>query len=165
MVELEELTENRFYKLIPLWPQRCHNLVDDIYDLEPPNVESYERKKRVCNGLLWLHMKDASINLICKHVDCREQYEVFRFCDFCGKKHYFEDTTCDNCEPIVINVTTWKISIDEANKAIKKINRAFKQGVIDEKEWRNVLNIQKDEIAKCQQNLERIEKKLGLSMS
>lgn len=153
MVELEDLTVNRFYKLIPTWPTRCINSVDDIYT----------KNKRECNGLLWLHMKDASINLRCRHVGCGKQYEVFRFCNFCDKKHYFDDTTCDNCEPIVINITTWKVSVDEANKAIKKVNRAFKQGVIDEKEWRNVINIQKDEIAKCQQNLERIEKKLGLS--
>lgn len=164
MDDLEALNENRFYRLIPNWQQRCTNLVDDIYDLEEHSDTGFLRSKKPCNGLLWMNIKNSSINLKCRHVECGAEYEVFRNCNFCGKKHYFDDVTCDNCEPVVINITTWRVSIDEGTKAIKKVNRAFKQGLIDEKEWKNVIGLQKDEIERCQKNLEKVEKDLNLSI-
>ena len=160
MVELEDIAQFRFYKLECVFVKRCFRQVENIYTkTRGDKVESHQ----YCNGLLNLHMIDSSINLICPH--CRAQYDIIRICNKCGKHHMFEDMTCDNCEPIVINITTWKVSIEEANKTIKKVNRAFKKGVIDEAEWKNVLNIQKDEIKVCQENLEKVEKNLNLSIN
>lgn len=162
MVDLEVISENRFYKLVPLYQQRCTNQVEDIYE----KVDSEHRlPTKMCNGVLWLNMKDGSINLRCKHPDCRLEYEIPRVCSYCDKKHLFEDTTCDNCEPIVINIATWKVSIDECDKAIKKINRAYKQDLISEKEWKTVRKINEEEREKCLKNLAKVEKDLGLSTS
>lgn len=140
MVELETISENRFYKLKAHWRERCD-----------------------CGGVLWLHMKDASVNLICRHVGCFKEYEIARHCSYCNREHLFDDITCDSCEPVVINIATWKVSIDECEKAIKKVNRAFKNNLIDEKEWKSVLNINKDERERCLKNLEKVQKDLDLS--
>jgi len=148
MVELEQLNEFRFYKLEVHAQDRCTNFVENIYDSE---------HQRVCNGTLWLNMKAGSVNLRCKHNDCRAEYEMTRICNSCGKQHVFEDTTCDTCEPQVINITTWHVSIAEGHKAIKKINRAFKQDLIPEDEWRSAIKIQTDEIEKCEKSLDRID--------
>ena len=59
----------------------------------------------------------------------------------------FEDLTCDNCEKHVIDITTWNVSIEECNKALKKINRAFKKA----------LKIQNDERNSCEKALEKSE--------
>lgn len=152
MVELEELNQNRFYKLEPKFPSRCTGLVSDIYAELTGN-----HLQRSCNGLLVTHMIDGSINMRCPHVDCGKQYDIPRVCTACKKEYLFEDITCDNCEPVVINITTWKVSIEECEKAIKKINRLFKQDLIPESEWKNSIKIQEDEMNKCQRNLEKIE--------
>ena len=69
----------------------------------------------------------------------------------------FEDLTCDSCEPHVIDITTWNVSIEECNKALKKINRAFKKDLITEKEWKISLKIQTDERNKCERELKKSE--------
>lgn len=152
MVELETLNEYRFYKLEAQFPQRCGNTIDNIYSKVDANVP----KTRECFGHLTLQMIDMSVNMICPHVDCRTQYEIPRVCNTCGLATSFEDTTCDTCEPRVIDIATWSISIAEANKAIKKINRAFKQDLIEEKEWKSVLAVNQDEILRCEKLLEEI---------
>lgn len=131
MVELEDINLYRFYKLIPSFRQRC-----------------------VCNGLLWLHMTHGSVNMKCKHVGCFKEYEIPRFCSHCGKEHVFEDLTCDNCEKIVINIATWKTSVEECNKAIRKVNRLFKNNLISESEWKAALKINEEEIERCQKSLQ-----------
>jgi len=68
MVELEALNEYRFYKLEAIFPQRCTNFVDDIYNTE----------QRICGGILTLHMVDGSINMICNRVGCFKQYDIIR---------------------------------------------------------------------------------------
>lgn len=150
MVELEQLNQYRFYTLKPTFPLRCDAMVENIYS----KVMTVS-KEIVCNGMLKLHMIDDSIRMICSQNDCRQQYDIPRTCTNCDRQTVFEDITCDTCEPIVINITTWNVSIDECNKAIKKINRAFKQNIITEEEWRNSLKIQKDELLKCQKDLEK----------
>lgn len=152
MVELEELTEFRFYKLEPQYQQRCTNLVSDIYAEQAGN-----NLERECGGLLWLNMKASSVVLKCKHVGCFAEYDIPRICNSCGLVTEFNDVTCNNCEPIVINIATWKVSIAEGEKAIKKINRAFKQNLIPEDEWRNAIKIQSEEIEKCQKSLEKLD--------
>ena len=152
MVELEELNEFRFYKLEPQFPKRCTADVSNIY-AKVRDESSY----RKCGGLLCLHMKDMSVNMKCKHVGCGIEYEIPRICNSCGREHLFEDITCDTCEPKVIDIATLKVSIAEANKAIKKINRAFKQNLIDEKEWKAALQINQDEVIKCEKRLEDLD--------
>ena len=96
-------------------------------------------------------MKDLSVNMLCKH--CRATYDIPRVCNHCHRAHLFEDITCDTCEQVVIDIATLNISIAEANKAIKKVNRAFKQNLIEEKEWRTVLAINQDEVKRCEKLL------------
>lgn len=151
MVELETLNEYRFYKLEAQFPQRCTNYVENIYY----KVRDDQQLQKICNGLLRLHMVDSSINMICPHVGCNTEYDITRACSVCGKWTSFEDTTCDNCEPRVINIATWQVSIQEALKTIKKINRAFKKDLVEEKEWKSVLQINTDEIKVCERNLEK----------
>jgi len=147
-VEYEQLNQYRFYKLEPIFQERCTNFVDDMYNKDT---------QRLCGGSLWLNMKAGSVNLRCKHSDCFKEYDIIRVCSACGRQHIFEDITCDTCEPHVINITTWKVSIEECNKAIKKINRAFKQDLIKEEEWEISLKIQTDERAKCELELKKVD--------
>jgi hypothetical protein len=150
IVELEQLTEFRFYKLLPTFPTRCTNIVENIYERKTGGTKT-------CHGLLTMHMVDNSVNLRCPHVGCFKEYEIPRVCSACGREHLFEDITCDTCEPIVINIATWKVSIAECNKAIKKINRAFKQNLIPETEWKSALKIQQDELVKCEKELDKLD--------
>ena len=151
MVELEILNEYRFYKLEAIFPQRCTYIIENVYC--KVDIDVYET--RTCGGLLNLNMKEHSINMRCPHVDCYTEYEITRKCNVCGLETLFEDTTCDNCEPRVIDIATWKVSIAEANKAIKKVNRVFKKDLIKEKEWKAVLQINQDDIVRCERLLEQ----------
>ena len=153
MVELEILNEYRFYKLQAQFPQKCYKTVENIYS----KVDNILSVQKICLGLLRLHMVDNSINMICPHVGCNTQYDIIRVCNVCGLETTFEDVTCDTCEPRVINIATWQVSIQEALKTIKKVNRAFKKDLIDEKEWKSVLQINTDEIKICEENLEKEE--------
>lgn len=152
MVELEELNQYRFYTLEPQFPSRCDNLVENIYMKLFKNTTGC----RPCGGLLNLHMTDGSINMRCPHVGCHKQYEIPRVCSSCGLATTFEDVTCDTCEPRVIDIATWNISIAECQKAIKKINRAFKQDIIKEDEWKSAIHINQSEIVRCEKLLEEI---------
>ena len=135
MVELEVLNEYRFYRLQPIWLKQCK-----------------------CGGLLWLHMKNGGgINQWCKHVGCGKEYEVVRECTYCGEKHDFEDLTCDNCEKIVIDYTTWKVTIDECGKAIKKINRQYKLDLLKEEDWISSTKLNQKEIEECQKSIRQLE--------
>ena len=112
----------------------------------------------MCGGLLWLHMKNGGgINQWCKHVGCGKEYEVVRECTYCGEKHDFEDLTCDNCEKIVIDYTTWKVTIDECGKAIKKINRQYKLDLLKEEDWISSTKLNQKEIEECQKSIRQLE--------
>jgi predicted amidophosphoribosyltransferase len=151
MVELEQLNQYRFYTLEPILGTKCDNMVDNIYN----RVDASQPETRLCNSILWLHMKDGSVNLICR--GCFKQQDIVRACTACNREHMFEDLTCDNCEKHVIDLTTWNVSIDECNKALKKINRAFKKDLISEAEWKSALKIQNDERTSCEKALEKSE--------
>ena len=153
MVELEDLNQYRFYTLEPILENKCNNMVPNIYN----RVDSSQPKQIPCNSILWLHMKDGSVNLMCKRLSCSKQYDITRACTACGREHMFEDLTCDSCEPHVIDITTWNVSIEECNKALKKINRAFKKDLITESEWKISLKIQTDERNKCERELKKSE--------
>jgi hypothetical protein len=131
MLELEDINEYRFYKLKPIWRERCE-----------------------CGGMLWLHMIDSSVNQICRHVGCFKQYEISRRCNVCNSTYDFLDVTCDKCEPTVINLATWKTTIEECLKAIKKVNRAFKIGKLTESEWKEAIRYNQEEKERCQKSLE-----------
>jgi hypothetical protein len=152
-MELEDLNQYRFYSLEPILENRCTNTLDNIYH----KVDKSKPQTRKCNGILWLHMKEGTVNQICRAHNCNNEYDIIRACTSCGKQHMFEDITCDNCEPHVIDITTWNVSIEECNKAIKKINRAFKKDVIKEAEWKAGLKIQTDERTSCEKALEKSE--------
>ena len=100
----------------------------------------------------------------CPHPDCNKTYDIFRECSYCGRKHEFEDITCDTCENKVINITTAKVTIEECSKAIKKINRAYKNGLLEEKDWKDALNINQEEKDLCQKSLEKLKKEIGIEI-
>lgn len=139
-VELEDLNNFRFYKL---------------------KVDPHDKCDK-CGGMLWLFRHDGSIYKRCRHTDCLAVFEIIRHCSYCGKKHDFEDVTCDRCESKVINLTTLSVTIDECDKALKKINRAFKKGVMTEEEWKNARKYNIEEQEKCRINLEKLKSEIGI---
>ncbi len=149
MVELEQLNQYRFYTLEPKFLSKCTNIVENIYERKTGGT-------RTCNSLLNLNMIDGSVNMRCPQLDCQKQYDIPRVCTACGREHLFDDLTCDTCEPVVINITTWKVSVEECKKAIKKINRAFKQDIIKDAEWKISIRIQEEEMNRCLASLEKI---------
>ena len=153
MVELEQLNQYRFYTLEPILENRCTNMVDNLYH----KVDASQPEKNLCNSTLWLHMKDGSVNLICRNSACTNEYDIVRACTACGKEHMFEDLTCEKWEPHVIDLTTWNVSIEECNKALKTINRAFKKDIISEVEWKTSLKIHNDEKNSCERALKKSE--------
>ena len=153
-MELESLNEYRFYKLEPKFPDRCSNIVENIYYKVHPNSE---HPTRICGGHLKLRMIESSIIMRCPNPGCFTEVEIPRVCNACGRETLFDDITCDTCEPVVINITTWNVSIEECHKAIKKINRAFKQNLIPEDEWKTAIKIQTEEIGKCEKSLAKLD--------
>jgi len=133
MPDLEELKENRFYKLKPQWNNKCS-----------------------CGGLLWLNMKAGSVNEKCRHVGCMKEFDVSRICDTCNNTFEFDDALCTECEPIVIELTQCKTNMIDADKVLKKANRAFKAGDISETEWKKVTKDLKEESLRCELKVEEI---------
>ena len=139
-IELEDLNDFRFYKLKINWRRKCSK----------------------CNGMLHMFRHNGTITEYCSHTDCRTDHIIVRECTYCGKKHDFEDNTCDKCENKVINLTTLSVSIDECNKAIKKINRQYKNGLLLEVDWKTALNINQEEKERCQKSLEKLKSEIGI---
>lgn len=139
VVELEDLNDYRFYKLRIDTTQRCEG----------------------CGGYLWLYRDKGTIFKKCAHTDCLRVHNIIRRCTYCGTEHEFEDMTCDNCEAVVINLTTAAVTIEECNKAIKKINRKFKAGLLTESEWEISLQLNREEKVRCQEELTKIREKIG----
>ena len=144
-IELEELNNYRFYHLNIIPENRC----------------------KKCNGLLWLFRDKGTLFRRCRHVDCLSVYDITRKCSYCHREYPFEDITCDKCEKVVVDITTQVVSIEEADKAVKKINSAYKKGVLTEKEWKASLHFNTEEKQKCVKTLEKIikDKKLTLNLS
>lgn len=141
MVELEQLTEFRFYKLKPQWQQRCVT----------------EFGSNTCNGYLWMFRTDGSIKLRCNHVGCLSEYLVPKFCTNCNKEYKFDDLNCDNCEPLVIQTAQYYLRIEESSKQIKKINKHYKAGDMNEKDWKNALELNRVEEESCRKRLEKLK--------
>lgn len=127
-------------------------MVQDIYGLTRSDPVLI---MRVCNGHLHLNMIEGSINMRCPRVECLKQYDITRVCSVCGFETTFDDTICDICEPKVIDIATWSVSRLEGLKAIKKINRAFKNDLVKEEDWITVRQLNMDEVIRCEKNLER----------
>lgn len=140
-IELEDLNDFRFYALKIKWKRRC-----------------------TCGGHLKMFRDKGTIFEICPQPDCRKIYDITRECSYCERKHEFEDITCDTCEKKVINITTAKVTIEECSKAIKKINRAYKNGLLEERDWRDALNINQEEKDLCIKSLDKLKKEIGIEI-
>ena len=130
MVELEFINQFRDYKLYPIWPQKC-----------------------TCGSTLNLHMTNGTVNKICTNNYCRKQYEVPRCCTKCNAMYTFDDIVCDVCEPVVIKIADLHMTIINSDKAIKKLNRSYKAGRINEKDWKSGIRLYKDDKERCEKQL------------
>lgn len=149
-IELEDLNDYRFYKLKIDSSERCEGYVANVYDTK-------DKLPRKCGGMLWLYRHNGTIYKRCRHPDCLKIHEIKKKCSHCGKEHDFEDITCDRCERFVINLTTYKVTIEECGKAIQKINRAFKNNRLSEQDWKIALKVNTEEMERCQENLQGIK--------
>jgi hypothetical protein len=138
-IELEDLNDFRFYKLKIQWRRKC-----------------------TCGGLLKMFRHNSTITEHCFKTDCGKDYPITRICSYCDRKHDFEDGTCDKCENKVINLTTMSVTIEECSKAIKKINRQYKQGLLNESDWKSALHINQEEKDKCLKSLEKLKSEIGI---
>ncbi len=145
MVEIEELTQFRFYKLIPVWKQRCIKTFDD------------KKGHRFCNGLLWNLRVKGTLKLRCMHVDCFSVYDIPKFCSHCNREYKFEELTCVNCEPLVIETAQLYLTIDDAGKSIKKINKHYKAGKMNQEDWEAAISLNKNERDSCERKLEKLK--------
>ena len=130
MVELEILNDFRDYKLVLRYNTNCK-----------------------CGSGLNLHMKDNSVNQICNDNWCRKQYSIPRQCTKCKSEYLFEDITCDRCEPEVIRQAELHMEIMNSEKALKKINRAYKAGKINEADWKAGMSLYKETKERCEKEL------------
>lgn len=142
MVEIEQLNPFRFYKLIPHWKQRCER--------EYPNK---------CNGYLWMYRNKGNIKLRCNHVDCLQEYEIPRYCNNCEAIYTFDSTTCDNCEPLVIQAAQYYITVEESDKAIKKINKHYKANQMSQEDWEAAIQLNKQEKISCENKLKELKER------
>jgi len=130
MVELEFLNEFRDYKLKTVTNSKCS-----------------------CGSNLNLHMVNGSVNQQCTNNYCRKQYEIKRVCNKCNLMYNFEDFICDRCEPEVIRIAELNMSVINADKALKKINRAYKAGKINEADWKSGVKLYKEDKERCEKQL------------
>lgn len=130
MVELEILNDFRDYKLVLKYNNKCK-----------------------CGGALNLHMINNSVNQICNDNWCRKQYKIKRQCTKCKSDYLFEDITCDRCEPEVIRQAELHMEIMNSEKALKKLNRAYKAGKINEADWKSGIKLYKETKEKCEEQL------------
>tara|TARA_R110000796_G_scaffold14059_1_gene46172 strand:+ start:158 stop:364 length:207 start_codon:yes stop_codon:yes gene_type:complete len=65
----------------------------------------------------------------------------------------FEDFICDRCEPEVIRIAELNMSVINADKALKKINRAYKAGKINEADWKSGVKLYKEDKERCEKQL------------
>ena len=146
MVEIEDLTQFRFYKLKPQWQKKCINIIYED-----------EIGQKFCNGYLWMFRTNGSIKLRCNHVDCRSEYLIPRICSNCNAEYKFDSLTCDNCEPLVIQTAQYHLRIEESVKHVKKINKHYRAGDINEKDWKNALELNRIEEDSCIKRLEKLK--------
>lgn len=130
MVELEILNDFRDYKLKVEYTSACE-----------------------CGSSLNLHMLDGSVNQICNNNWCRKQYEIKRKCTKCKKDYVFEDIVCDNCEKEVVRQAELHMTIMNSEKALKKLNRAYRAGKINEADWKSGVLLYKETKERCEKEL------------
>jgi hypothetical protein len=65
----------------------------------------------------------------------------------------FDQIACDNCEPEVIKIAEIHMTIINSDKAIKKINRAYKSGKINEKDWKEGIKMYKEDKERCEKQI------------
>jgi hypothetical protein len=65
----------------------------------------------------------------------------------------FDDITCDVCEPGIIKIAELNMRIINADKAIKKINRAYKAGKMTEVDWKAGIKMYKEDKKSCEKQL------------
>ena len=131
MVELEFLNEFRDYKLKLKLSKKC----------------------KTCKSNLNLHMIDGSVNQICGNNFCRKQYKIKRECSKCNLVYDFDDITCKKCEVEVIRIAELNLNIINSDKALKKINRAYKAGKINEEDWKAGVLLYKETKERCERQL------------
>ncbi len=98
-------------------------------------------------------MINGSINKICADNWCRKQHEVPRKCTFCGGVYTFDRITCDTCEPEVIRIADLHMRVINADKAIKKINRTYKAGKMNEEDWKSGILMYREDKERCEKQL------------
>jgi|TARA_R110000744_G_scaffold65468_1_gene134325 hypothetical protein len=130
MVELEFVNEFRDYKLKLKYSKSC-----------------------TCGSNLNLHMVNSSVNQMCADRYCGKQYEIKRYCSKCKSEYDFEDITCNNCEPEIVRIAELHMNIINSDKALKKINRAYKAGKINEADWKSGVLLYKETKERCERQL------------
>jgi hypothetical protein len=130
MVELEFVNEFRDYKLKLKYSKSC-----------------------TCGSNLNLHMVNSSVNQMCADRYCAKQYEIKRYCSKCKSEYNFEDITCNNCEPEIVRIAELHMNIINSDKALKKINRAYKAGKINEADWKSGVLLYKETKERCERQL------------
>jgi hypothetical protein len=130
MVELEFLNEFRDYKLNIRYKNKC-----------------------TCGSMLGLHMVNGSVNQICSNNYCRKQHDIIRICSKCHSVYEFDDINCDKCEVEVIRIAELNHNIINSDKALKKINRAYKAGKINEEDWKAGVLLYKETKERCERQL------------
>ena len=130
MVELEFINDFRDYKLNIKYKSNCK-----------------------CGSTLTLHMINGSVNQICNDNHCRKQYDIRRQCSKCKSEYCFEDIVCDKCEPEVIKQAELHMTIINSEKALKKLNRSYKAGKINEADWKSGVKLYKETKERCEKQL------------
>jgi hypothetical protein len=130
MVELEFLNDFRDYKLKLKYRPNCK-----------------------CGSSLNLHMTNGSVNQICTDNWCRKQYNIRRECTKCELEYSFEDIVCDRCETEVIRQAELHMTILNSEKALKKLNRSYKAGKINEEDWKSGIALYKEAKERCEKQL------------
>ena len=130
MVELEFINDFRDYKLRIKYNSNCK-----------------------CGSNLNLHMINGSVNQICTDTWCRKQYGIMRICSKCKLEYCFEDIICDRCEPEVIRQAELHMTIINSEKALKKLNRSYKAGKINEADWKSGIKLYKEVKENCEKQL------------
>tara|TARA_R100000900_G_scaffold141963_1_gene123389 strand:- start:3343 stop:3735 length:393 start_codon:yes stop_codon:yes gene_type:complete len=130
MVELEFINDFRDYKLNIKYKSNCE-----------------------CGSTLNLHMINGSVNQICNDNHCRKQYDIRRQCSKCKLEYCFEDIVCDKCEPEVIKQAELHMTIINSEKALKKLNRSYKAGKINEADWKSGVKLYKETKERCEKQL------------
>ena len=93
------------------------------------------------------------------HVDCFKEYNIYRYCSICGDEYLFDQLTCDNCVSTVVNIAHYYTTIEDAEKSIKKINKHYKSGDMNQSDWEAAISLNKQEKISCENKLREIKER------